>query len=219
MTAISTKGLTVHMTKAAATPTALVPTDISLAAPAIVTVADTSGIISGNVVAMANTGFSEIDGKIFIVGVIDATTFELLGSNTVGSTGTLGVSPEANVYIETDMVLICLSALTQNATEPATVSTGTYCDPTTSIPSAVIEAGTLTLDGYVDVTSDDYQELLDAEEDGLSRTVRVTLPNNGYLIAPMVVSLITWDLPLDGAIAYSGTAVLGSKLKHVYEEA
>ena len=219
MTAKSTKGLTVHMTKAAATPTTLTPTAITKASPAVVSVADTTGIISGNVVAMSGTDFPELDGKTFIVNIVDATDFELLGADTTDSTAALGGTPVADVYDEADMVLICLSALTQNATEPATVSTGTYCDPTTSIPSAVIEAGTLTLDGYVDVDSADYQELILAEEDGLSREIRVTLPDNGYLIAPMVVSLITWDLPIDGAIGYSGTGVLGSKLRHVFATA
>ena len=216
MTAKCTQGLQNFMTKGVATPTPLVPTAISKADPCVVTVADTSGMLTGDVVEMVATGFTELDDKSFVCSVADGTTFQLLGQDTTDSTGTLDVSPTANHYAPADMVLICLSALNMNVNEPGTVSTATFCDPTTSIPSAIVEAGTLTLAGFVDITSEDYQELLDAEEDGESRTLRVDLPSNGYLVAPMILSTIIWDLPLDGAIGYSGTAVLGSKLKHVF---
>ena len=216
MSAKSTKGLTVHMTKAGVTPASMAVTAISSASPAIATVADTSGMLTGDVALFPASGFTELDNKAFIIGVIDATTFEILGADLVDTVGTIDVGATVAHYSSSDMVLICLSALTLNVTEPGTVSTGTYCDPTTSIPSSVVEAGTLSLAGFVDITSEDYQELLLAEDDGVQRIIRVTLPSNGYLIAPMTVSLITWDLPLDGAIGYTGTGVLGSKLRHVY---
>lgn len=216
MTAKSTKGLQAFMTKGAASPTVLVPTSITKADPAVVTVASAASVLTGDVVYMEDTGFTELDQNSFVVGAVTATTFVLLAMDLTGSTGTLDTSPKATHYEPSDMVLVCLSVLTMNVAEPGTVSTGTFCDPTTSIPSAVVEAGTLTLGGFVDITSPDYQELLNAEDDGEIRTLRVDLPSNGYLIAPMTISTITWDLPLDGAIGYSGTAVLGSKLKHVF---
>jgi hypothetical protein len=78
----------------------------------------------------------------------------------------------------------------------------------------VVQAGTLTIGGYVDISSEDYPALLTATEDGLSRLIRIELPNNGYIVAPIIVSQITWELPLDGAISFTGTATLGSKPAH-----
>ncbi len=216
MTAKSTQGLQTHIILGSASPNQLTPTVISSANPTIITVADTTGMTIGDICGFSATGFTELDGKTFISSVIDGTTFSLLGVDLSSTTGTLDVSPVCDHYDTDDVVLVCLSGLTMNVNEPGTVSTGTFCDPSTSIAAQVQEAGTLGLTGYVDVTSPDYQELLAAEKDGNDRTIRVTLPSNGYLIAPFTMSNIVWDLPLDGAIGYSTTVVLGSKLQHVY---
>jgi hypothetical protein len=48
------------------------------------------------------------------------------------------------------------------------------------------------------------------------RYMRIMLPNNGYIVAPVTFSQVTWDLPLDGAVGYSGSAVLGSKPRHLF---
>jgi hypothetical protein len=77
-----------------------------------------------------------------------------------------------------------------------------------------VQAGTLTFGGYVDVNSEDYPALLAAQDDGLTRLIRIELPANGYIVAPIIVSQITWELPLDGAISFTGTATLGSKPVH-----
>lgn len=216
MTAKSTKGLQVHMNKAAVVPTTVVPTAITKAKPAMVTVVSTTGMVMGELVTMVDTGFTELDGKTFVIGAVTATSFTLLGTNLTNSAGVLGATPKANYYKAADMVLLCLSALTPNVNEPGTVSTATFCDPTTSIPSAVNEAGTITMTGYVDITSPDYQEILAAEADGLVRGLRVTLPSNGYLVAPITVSTVTWDLPTDGAQGFTANCVMGSKMKHVF---
>jgi len=55
-----------------------------------------------------------------------------------------------------------------------------------------------------------------AADDGLERIMRIMLPGNGYLVAPVTFSQITWDLPLDGAVGYTGTAVLSTKMVHQY---
>jgi hypothetical protein len=216
MTAKSTKGLQVHMNRADVTPTTLVPSAITKAAPAVATVTSTTGMVEGELVTMLDTGFTELDGKTFVIGAVTGTTFELMGTDLTGSSGTLAGSPKANYYKAADMVLLCLATLTPNVNEPGTVSTATFCDPTTSIPSAVNEAGTLTMTGFVDITSQDYQQILLAEADGVQRALRVTLPSNGYLVCPFTVSTISWDLPTDGAIGYTLNSVMGSKMKHVF---
>jgi len=114
------------------------------------------------------------------------------------------------------MICLCLSSLTFNMDEAGTISTATYCDPSASIPSAVQSAGSLSFAGFVDIKSVDYAELLLAQDDGIQRIVRIMLPGNGYLIAPINFSSIGWDLPLDGAIGYTGSGVLASKMRHLF---
>jgi hypothetical protein len=215
MTAKSTSGLQAHITKASVTPNSLTISAISSAAPPVCTVSDTSGMTTGDMVYLSSTGFTELDDKWFVTDVLSGTTFSLLGEDLTASTGSID-TPVCDHYDTGDVVLCCLSGLTMNVTEPGTISTGTYCDPTSSIPSSVVEAGTLTLTGFVDVAGSDYQELRNAVDDGESRAIRVTLPSNGYLYAPMILSSMTWDLPLDGAIGYSASATLGTKLKHAF---
>jgi hypothetical protein len=137
---------------------------------------------------------------------------ELIGADTTGATPPSVFTGTAKVF--TEFTNLCLNALAINAETPGTVSVGTYCDPTASIPSVVVQAGTLTFGGYVDVTSEDYPALLAATDDGLTRMIRIELPANGWIVAPIIVSQITWELPLDGAISFTGTATLGSKPAH-----
>lgn len=217
MSAKSSKGLKICITKGSATPSNVVATAISNAKPAVVLIASTTGMKDGDIVVPKDTGFSELDGKAFVVGsLIVDTSFALVGSDTSVSTGTLVGTPKIDHYPESDMECLCLSSLTMNADDPGTIDTGTYCDPSASLPSAAVSAGTLSFAGFVNIADADYQELLVASDDGVQRQLRIMLPNNGNLVAPVTFSNIVWDLPLDGAIGYSGTAVLGSKLRHVF---
>ena len=153
-----------------------------------------------------------MNGKTFILGAVDSTlnTFELKGSDTTASTGTLSATPTATAYAAGDMVTLCLSSITINKDAPGTISTATFCDPSASLPGAVTSAGTLEVSGYVDTTGADYQELLLAEADGLERILDIQLPNNGNIVAPVKFSSITWDLPIEGAIGWNGSASLVS---------
>lgn len=220
MAAKSSKGIKICITSPTATGAALVPTAIAAVAAAAgkpagikVTVANTATV--GEVVTFKNTGFASLDDKSFAITAATTTDFDI-GNVTLG-TGTLGAAPEAHVYAEaTDMTCLCLSSLSIASDTPGVISTATYCDPTSNIPSSVAGAGTLNFAGFVDTTAKDYPALLAAVEDGKQRVVRIALPGNGYITAPLTFSSMTWDLPLDGAIGFSGTAALGSKPHHVW---
>lgn len=219
MSAKSSAGLTICISKGTSTPSPLTPTAISSAKPAVVTVAAVAGMATGDIIILKDTGFSALDGKVFVVGTIDATanTFELTGSDTDGTTDTLSAAaPKASHYLKADMICLCLSSLTFNVDEAGTVSTATYCDPSASIPSAVQSAGSLSFAGFVNIADADYAELLLAQDDGVQRIVRIMLPGNGYLVAPINFSSIGWDLPLDGAIGYTGSGVLASRMRHLF---
>lgn len=214
MSAKSSKGVIIALSGPVDTSgsyTSATITEITDTAPTIITATNTAK--PGDLVTINGTTAKELDGKTFVAGPnTTATEIELIGSDTVGVTPPTVFTGTAKVF--TEFTNLCLNALAINAETPGTVSVGTYCDPTASIPSVVVQAGTLTFGGYVDVTSEDYPALLEATDDGLTRMIRIELPANGYIVAPIIVSQITWELPLDGAISFTGTATLGSKPAH-----
>jgi hypothetical protein len=216
MAAKSSKGVQICLTgpveeTGSSTPVQIL--DITPAKPTVIDGVNTA--VAGDLVTVTGTGVAALDGKTFVAGPnTSASSIELIGADTTGVTIPTTVTGIANVY--SDVTCLCLNALAINAETPGTVSVATYCDPTASIPSVVVQAGTLTFGGYVDVNAEDYPALLAAEEDGLLRLIRIELPANGFIVAPITVSQLTWDLPLDGAIAFTGTATLGSKPKHLF---
>jgi hypothetical protein len=214
MSAKSSKGVIIALSGPVDTSgsyTSATITEITDTAPTIITAVNTAK--AGDLISISGTTVKELDGKTFVAGPnTDGTEIELIGADTTGVTPPTVFTGTAKVFSE--FTNLCLNALAINAETPGTVSVGTYCDPTASIPSVVVQAGTLTFGGYVDVTSEDYPALLDANDDGLNRMIRIELPNNGFIVAPIIVSQITWELPLDGAISFTGTATLGSKPVH-----
>lgn len=216
MSAFSSKGTTIWMSKAGVTPTVIVPTAISTAKPAEVTATAVTGIANGDVVKMTNTGMSELDGKVFTVGAVTGTTFDLVGSDTTNATGTLGVAPAATVYTATDMIKLCLADFTINNEEPGAVSVATFCDPSASLPSATQAAGTVTVGGYVNDKDADYLEMILATDDGQERVLEVIFPSHGALLAPVTFGAMGFEVPIEGAPAWSATGVLGSKFVHVF---
>lgn len=215
MTARSTRGTRVYMTTAAATSTTVSPTAISSAAPAVVTA--TGAQVEGSVVFIpaGATGMPSLDNQYFVVSNPTATTFELLGSDTTGETYDAGTPPDLLLYDSSDLVLLCLASLTRNAGTPTTTSVATFCDPTATLASATTEAGTFDFTGYVDVTQPDYQELVKAYDDGNERVFEIVLPgDNGYLVFAGTVSSLDLDIPVDGALGYSGTITLSGRPEH-----
>jgi hypothetical protein len=215
MSAKSSKGVIIALSGPVDTSgsyTSATITDISSSAPTIITATNTAK--PGDLISISGTTFSLLDGKTFVAGPnTSATEIELIGADSTSiTTPPQNFTGTAKVF--SDFTNLCLNALAINAETPGTVSVGTYCDPTASIPSVVVQAGTLTFGGYVDVASEDYPALLAANDDGLTRLIRIELPDNGYIVAPIIVSQITWELPLDGAISFTGTATLGSKPVH-----
>lgn len=217
MAAVATKGLAIYLHKGGVAPVDLTPTAITSAKPAVVTVAATTGITAGDVVKMETTGFKELDGKTFAVGTVTSTTFELLGSDTTATTGTLGANPKAHIYAAKDQIKLCLASIDFSTEAGGSVSTATFCDPSASIATPPTSAGTVTMTGYIDKADLGYDELLKAVEDGVSRMLEIVLPQSqGYIVAPVTLSSIGWTTPLEGAIGFTASGTLGSKPIHVF---
>jgi len=216
-------GTTVFISKSGATGTALDVTAVTKAAPAVLTVTDTLTAQVGDVIHFPalSTGMSEIDGKTFIAGAVDDTgkTIDLLGSDTTASTDTfLAGTNKPMVSLAADFIeLSCtLSAITINRGTTDTVSVGTYCDPSASLPGAAAEAGTLDLEGFVDITDEGYKELLKAEADHEVHAFKIAWPNNGYLLASGVVTQVSQGAPLNGGIPFTASMVLSSAPVHLF---
>lgn len=217
--AVSTKGLRVTLAKGGVASTELVLTAVSSATPAVVTVASVTGITKGDVVKIDGSGFRELDGQVFTVGTVTAAsnTFELVGSNTTGTTGTLGATPKAHVTKAADMTLLCLASIDFSATEGSTISTGTFCDPSSSIAVPPSSAGTLSMSGFIDVGDAGYKELLAAEIDGKARVLSIELPQNqGHIVANCVVSSLSFQTPLEGAVGFQASGSLTTRPRHVF---
>ena len=220
MTATSTKNTKIYLSGIPSTFVTQVPTAITKAKPAVATFPATTMFATGDIIKIPSggTGFTELDGQTFTVGIVTATTIQLLGSNTTGFTGTLIGSPTvSHAPFSSYSAMACtLSEFTINVETPGTISTATFCDPTGSIPNTVVQAGTVTFTGNIDIADASYAGLITAEADGLERWLRVDLPGNGYLIAPVIVASIGWAVPLDGVQAFNGSFTLKSKFKHRY---
>ena len=218
MTAKSTKGVKICVVKGGATSVNLSDiTAVPNAKPAVITVASTTGIVVGNIIDIpAGATGTSLDGKSWIVGALTATTLTLTGSNTTADTFTAAPTVDVVGYPETDMECLCLASLTFNPEAAQTVSVATFCDPTASIPGAVVGAGTLDFTGFVDTTTTEYAELIKMDADGQERIWRITLPNNGYIMFPGTLATFNWDIPIEGAVGYAGTIALGSKPRHLF---
>ena len=214
MGATSTKGLTICMTSPVAGASVVI-TAITPVPNRIVEVEATGDFNVGDVVKFGAVGFNGIANRAFAITNVTGTGFEI-GNVELGA-GSLAANPTLSHYTEADMVCLCLSSLSIKKDAPKLINTGTFCDPTASIAGTVAAAGTFEFEGFVNVHEAGYPALIEAEDDGEERIVRIAFPANGYVVAPITVALLTWATPIDGAIGYSGTANMSSKARHVWQ--
>jgi hypothetical protein len=84
----------------------------------------------------------------------------------------------------------------------------------------VAPAGTFEFTGNVDATDPGLAELYAAEEDGLQREIRITFPQgNGYVVAPVTITLVSWAFALDTSVQFTGAGTFNSKPRHAYDPA
>lgn len=212
---VNMKGVEMFLFKPGATTLDVVPTAISNAAPAVVTVADVTGIIEGMPVMIADTGYDTLDGKLFVVGTVDGTanTLELLGSDSTNDTATAvgGTSPLASVYDNTGRVKICLASLDINPPSVNQIDLVTFCAESTMAGRAT--PGQITMTGYAEKDSDGFAELQAADDDGLERIFEIVLPgDNGYLIGSITLSGLGWQTPIEGALGFT---ISGSQTRKI----
>jgi hypothetical protein len=167
----------------------------------------------GEVVKFKEVGFASLNNKSFVVTAVTAAGFSI--GNVILGDGVLSATPEIEHYADAEMDCMCLSEFTISTAAPAVIDTSTYCG-SSSIPSAKVEAGTAAAVGYVDTNDSGYLAILEAIETGKEYILRITLGDNGYLVMPVVLSGMSYTLPLDGAQQYSFQFTFGASPRHVF---
>ncbi len=210
MARILTKGSKFFLAGTAA-PLSLTPTAISSAAPAVVTVADASGVTAGDYVKLQNTGFSDLDGKAFAVGTVDggANTFELVGSDTTGTSDTLAASPEALLSARDSMTQVCLESITLDAASVSQIDLSDFCEDKT-LPGSVTLGG-VSFRCWVDDATNRKAQLAALEKaaaDQIERPMLIVMPNNkGYVTGAVSIGAVSPGVERNGAYDFtvSGT--------------
>ena len=179
-------------------------------------VVDTTGGADGDVSVVSGTNCNRLD-KVQIVDDYTESGFKALGCNTTLETGASKAGKVA-LYKADDMTKLCPSSFTDNSGSPSTINVGTFCDPTQTIASAVQDAGTMEISGYVDINDPSYTALYEAAEMIDQRYIRINISGDsqGYLVAPVTALGMNWDIPLEGAVAYTITFVKGSATRHLF---
>lgn len=187
----------------------------SAADPTALSVATTGGA-DGDVAVVSGTNWQRLD-KPQIVDDYSEAGFNALGCNTLLESGSAKAG-KVLLYTADDMTKLCPSSFTDNSGSPSTINVGTFCDPTQTIASAVQDAGTMEIAGYVDVDDPSYTALYEAAEMIDQRYIRINISGDkqGYLVAPVTALGMNWEIPLEGAVAYTITFVKGSATRHLF---
>lgn len=205
MSRILTKGSKFYLADASAAKLDLVPTAISNAAPAVVTVADASGVSAGDYVYLAGTGFPELDGKAWPVGTADATTFSLVGSDTSSSTGSLAGTPTATVTTKSTMTQICLESITLDAPSVSNIDLSDFCESKT-LPGSV-QLGGVTFRCWVDDATNRKAQLAALEQaaaDQLEREMLIEMPNSkGYVVGTVAIGSVSPGIERESAYDFT----------------
>lgn len=172
-----------------------------------------AGIAVGDTVYLEKTGYNELDGKHFVVTAAAGTDITI-NADITGTSGSIDAAGiKATFLPAAQMELICASAISLSQSEPGTTSVATFCDATASIPSVVVEAGSLTLTSYHEPMNNGFKLMQSAAEVGDERTLTIVFPNNeGTLVATGTVSAFSIsNIPLDGAADWTMTMALKTK--------
>lgn len=208
MTAYNTKGTKIKIVPKSASPITAIPSAVTLANPAVVTVGDVTGMADGDFAKVKSIGFEEINNSIYYLGDVQsgANTFALVGSDTTDSNGALVASPEIDVYSATDGLIVCLSSIDIGAPSVNQVDVSTFCKEQ-SLPGRTTP-GTVTLNGYTDKSDSGLAELIMAANDAEPRLFYIELSNDqGFLVSELTFAGFSFTVPLEGGYGYtlSGT--------------
>jgi len=119
-------------------------------------------------------------------------------------------------YTPADFTGLCLAAFDVSVEQPSTLSVATFCDPSATLPVPASTAGTVSLSGFVDTKDPGYLAIRTLNGDGKTHMLRISLPNNGYLLMDGTLSGLGWQVALNDAQRWSATFTLSMLPHHVF---
>lgn len=149
---------------------------------------------------------------------------ELTGSDAAGGTVKAGETFAAKTWVESDLVEVCASSVDISRASASFIDAPTFCNRTQAVKSAVVEFGTVTISGYIDIASATYDELHKAYQDKADRFFGVLMgtslakaiaSKNNLVAMKGTVSSIDFEVPVDGAIGFTAEIKLSSPVQHI----
>lgn len=210
MSKFSTKNSRVLVQSGDAVLTQDVVTAITAAKPAVVTPTTIGSFTDGDIVLIENSGMPSLDNRAFIVANLDATTFELCGSDATNDGAMNAAATATPLVIADDMVLACCNTIDFSPDTPATIDASTFCGTEQLIGDAT--PGSMSLGGFVDTCDPGYLELRAAGETNAQRVVALEMPEGrGYIVAVAYINAPSESFAQSSAASYTAGGVLRSK--------
>jgi hypothetical protein len=179
-------------------------TAVSLAAPAVVTVTGATAVV-GDIVKIANTGMSSLDGRMFVVEAAATGTVTLAGSDTTTETGTGagGVLSEGGAEVE-----ICFASFTRDSPAAATIDVTTLCDDSRQLVSGMPNNGTWTGQTFYDPTAPGQVRLREAYAAGDVRLMTVEPPDKSKIAFETEVNQLSENFAVDQPVGLSSGGIV-----------
>lgn len=227
---INTQDLKIVMSKASAAARTQDITNSTAAKPAQLTVSGTAytgGAAIGNndIIYVPDCHAQPNLGRGWYLATgVGAGQLVATGSDTVGETWKAGETVTSQFWKDADLVEVCASSIDVQRSNATWIDAPTFCNRSQAVKSAVVEYGTVTFSGYVDVGSDTYKELHQAYITKGERffgvifgsTLANAITSKQNLVAMKgTVQSIDFEVPVDGAIAFTAEVKLASPAQHV----
>lgn len=196
---------------AAAPPTPKTATGCTKAKPAVVTLSAVTGLASGDVVRITGSGWKSIDGIPFTVGVVAASTVELLGSNTTAEVPAWVATAS---LVEPNITDICLATFSRTTPAAASIDVTTLCDTSRKKVGGLADTGTFTFDGYWDSTDPGYIALLTASLDQKERLMGVIMSDKSAMYFQGQITGMGESVGVDQAVTFTGTGSVNSAVSY-----
>jgi hypothetical protein len=222
MAVINTKGVAVFLSTGDSTPHVIAGaaiSEVSNEKPAVVSLLAADSALTNGDIAYTTGVSSVLDGKLYTIGNIATTDFDLIGSDASSLAAPISGITAADaitVIAASDMVRLCLSQMEFGADTVNNISVATFCDPSAQIPG-LATPGTITLGGYAEVDDPGLEEIIKAADDQQPRFFQVVLPgDNGYIVGEVALAGFSMSVPLEGAVSWTVTGTQVKKIRWVY---